>query len=272
MEAVDEKGIRRVCWIDGRLAPLDQPGVRADDSAFSEGRGCYTALRVVGGRSRFADRHAHRLQRGARELRIGEIDAARLLRAFEELAQAALPDGEGVLRFQVSRDGEGRLHVVGLPRAVGAERSQWSAIVAPFEHEGFTPYGALKVSNRLLQALASEGARDAGVDEAILFDTAGRLVEGARSNLLVSTGAGTLSTPPLERGAVNGIARQVVLERIPEVAELDVSRAQLAAAREIVAVNAVRGARPITQVDGRPVADGKPGPWAKRLSSALERD
>jgi D-alanine transaminase len=272
VEAVDDNGVRRVCWIDGQLAPLDRPAVRADDSAFSEGRGCYTTLRVVGGRCRFADRHARRLQHCARELRIGEIDPARLLRAFEELAKAAFADGEGVLRFQASRDGEGQLHVVGVPRAGGAERSQWSAIVAPFAHEGFTPYGGRKVSSRLLHALASEAARDAGVDEAVLFDAAGRLVEGSRSNLLVCTGAGALSTPPLERGAVNGIARQVVLERIPEVAVVDVSRKELAAAREIIAVNAARGARPITQLDGRPVADGQPGPCAKRLSSALEGD
>jgi branched-subunit amino acid aminotransferase/4-amino-4-deoxychorismate lyase len=272
VEAVDEKGVQRVCWIDGRLAPLDRPVVRADDSAFSEGRGCFTTLRVVGGRSRFADRHARRLQHSARELRIGEIDPAHLLRAFEELAKAAFADGDGVLRFQVSRDGEQRLHVVGLPRAAGAERSQWSAIVAPFAHEGPTPYGGQKVSSRLLHALASEAAREAGADEAVLFDAAGRLVEGSRSNLLVSTAVGALSTPPLERGAVDGIARQVVLERIPEVAEVDVSRAQLSAAREIIAVNAVRGARPITELDGRPVAEGRAGPWARRLSSALESD
>ncbi|GAG47375.1 unnamed protein product, partial [marine sediment metagenome] len=39
--------------------------VRADDSAFSEGRGCYTSVRIQAGRPRFAERHVQRLQRGA---------------------------------------------------------------------------------------------------------------------------------------------------------------------------------------------------------------
>ena len=37
-------------------------------------------------------------------------------------------------------------------------------------------------------------------------------------------------------------------------------------------MNAVRGALPITRLEGRPVGDGKPGPWARRLAAALEAD
>ena len=55
----------RVCWVDGRLEPLDRPAIRADDSAFSEGRGCYTSARVESGRARFAERYAARLARQA---------------------------------------------------------------------------------------------------------------------------------------------------------------------------------------------------------------
>jgi branched-subunit amino acid aminotransferase/4-amino-4-deoxychorismate lyase len=51
-----------------------------------------------------------------------------------------------------------------------------------------------------------------------------------------------------------------------------VSRAQLAAAREILATNAVRGVRPVIALDGRPVGDGKPGPWSQRLDLLLEED
>jgi len=229
-------------------------------------------MRVRAGRPRFAERHAQRLRRNARALRIGDLHEASLLRAFAELASAAFGDTDGILRFQASRDGEGRTHVVGVPRALEADRSEWSAIVAPFSHEGFTPYGGCKVSSRLFHALAYEAACDAGGDEAVLFDAAGRLVEGSRSNLFVVAASGELATPPLERGAVDGIARGVILERIAGVAEADVGRAELAAARELIAVNAVRGACPITALDGRPVADGRPGPWAERLDEALAKD
>jgi len=260
---------RPVCWVDGRLVPGDEPVVRADDSAFCEGRGCYTSVRVQAGRPRFAQRHVKRLQLGARALRLGNVDAEALERALSELARAAFPDGEGIVRLQISRDASAQLHVVGVPRSLGNERLEWCAVTSPLPHCGVVLPGGHKLTNRLVLGLAAEIAREAGADEALLFDTADRLVEGSRSNLLVVTREGTPATPPEDLGAVAGIALQVVLERVPEVRRQPVVRADLREAREIVALNAVRGARPITSLDGRPVAEGRPGPWAARLGEAL---
>ena len=55
-------------WVDGTLRPADAAAVRADDSAFSEGRGCYTSVRIRAGAPTFAKRHAQRLERDARAL------------------------------------------------------------------------------------------------------------------------------------------------------------------------------------------------------------
>jgi branched-subunit amino acid aminotransferase/4-amino-4-deoxychorismate lyase len=41
----------------------------------------------------------------------------------------------------------------------------------------------------------------------------------------------------------------------------------IVSARELISVNAVRGTIPIVEFDGRPIADGQPGPWAQRLKS-----
>jgi branched-chain amino acid aminotransferase len=131
--------------------------------------------------------------------------------------------------------------------------------------------GGHKLTNRLVQELAWDAARDAGVDEAVLFDGAGRLVEAARSNLIVFDAFGRLVTPPLERGAVAGIAREVLLERVKELRCRDVSASDLRAAREVVAVNAVRGARPIVRLDGREIGTGQ-GAAHDRLARALEAD
>jgi len=260
---------RQVCWVDGRLVPRDQPMVRADDSAFSEGRGCYTSVRIQAGRPRFAERHVQRLQRGARDLRLGSVDPAAVECALLELAEAAFPGGEGIVRLQISRDADAQLHLVGVPRGLGNERPEWSAVTSPLPHSGAVLPGGHKLTNRLVLGLAAEIAREAGADEALLFDAANRLVEGSRSNLLVVTREGTPATPPEELGAVAGIALQVVVERVPEVRRQPITRADLRAAREIVALNAVRGARPITCLDERPVAEGRPGPWAARLDEVL---
>lgn len=260
-------------WVDGSLADASDPVLRADDSAWLEGRGAYTSARVEGGRARFAERHARRLARAARELRIGELDPARVLRAFDELGRAAFGKGAGVVRLQASRDAEGRLHLVGVPRALGAEPDAWSAIVVRLPGAAGPARGAgLKVASRLSLALAADAARDAGADEALLVDAAGRLVEGARTNAIVVDESGRISTPPLELGAVAGIAREVLLERVPELGERVVCLGELGRAREIVVANAVRGARPLVRLDGRPVGDGAPGPWSQRLDEALASD
>jgi branched-subunit amino acid aminotransferase/4-amino-4-deoxychorismate lyase len=258
--------------VDRRLEPLERAVVRGDDSAFTEGRGCYTSARVEAGRPRFADRHVARLLRASRELRIGPLDESMVRRALEELARAAFGDGDGAVRLQASRDGDGQPHLVGVPRELGPERTAWRAILVPVAHGGAGLAAGLKVSSRLTLALAGEAADDAGVDEALLLDGAGRLVEGARSNVMLDVGDGRLTTPPLELGAVSGVSRQVVIERVPDVVEREVTRDELRGATEVIAVNAVRGACSIVDIDGRAVGDGRPGPWRARLAEVLAHD
>jgi D-alanine transaminase len=262
-----------VLWVDGRLEAAGRPVLRADDSAWLEGRGAYTSARVEAGRVRFAERHARRLARGARALGLGELAEQRVLRAFTELARAAFGEAPGVVRLQASRDAEGTLHLVGVPRALGPETDAWSAVVVRLPGaSGPGAAGGAKVASRLAQALAIDAARAAGADEALLLDAAGRLVEGARTNAIVVGADGRLATPPLALGAVAGIAREVLLERVPELEERVVLEPELRRAREIVATNSVRGARPVVRLDGAPVGDGRPGPWARRLDAALGGD
>lgn len=259
----------RLIWVDGELLPADRAVVHADDSAFAEGRGCYTSVGIASGRPRFPDRHLRRLQRGARALGLGEVAANAFERALSELAAAALPGGDGVIRLQLSRRPGHPLQLTAVPRDLGHDRAEWSAISAITRHPGASLAGGHKLTNRLLLALAADEATAAGVDEALLFDTADRLVEGSRCNLIVVGANGHPIAPSDDLGGVTGIALEVVLERLPQVRRGVIARDELGGAREIIALNSVRGARPITRLDGDPVADFPPGPWAARIQTAL---
>jgi branched-subunit amino acid aminotransferase/4-amino-4-deoxychorismate lyase len=256
-------------WVDGQLIDSDTAAVRADDSAFSSGRGCYTTGRFAGGGVRFGERVVRRLARDARTLDLGEVDGDLCLAGMVALGKAHFGAGEGVVRLQASRDGAGSLHLVGVARAVGPEPAEWRAISPPFPHEGPAPYAGAKVTNHLLFAMAREQAVRAGADEAALFDGEGFLIEGARSNFVLALGDGSLATPSLRRGGVAGVAREILLERLPEIAEVDLHRRTLGEIRELIAVNAVRGSRPVVELDGKPVGDGRPGPAALQLRETL---
>lgn len=260
-----------VVWVDGRLYPAGVAVVRADDSAFAEARGCYTSVRIRAGAARFADRHVRRLVRDARALGLPAVDARMLYRALRELARAAFFGGEGVVRLQLSRDGDGGLHVVGVPRGLGDDRAVWRAVTAPFAHPGAPLAGGHKLTSRLLLALASDAARAAGADEALLFDAGGTLVEGSRSNVVVQGADGELCTPPVERGAVAGIALEVVSERLPVLRRRDLSRRDLLAARGVAVVNAVRGARPLAALDATSLGSAGEA-LAARLAAVLDDD
>jgi branched-subunit amino acid aminotransferase/4-amino-4-deoxychorismate lyase len=134
------------------------------------------------------------------------------------------------------------------------------------------PWSGAKVTNHLLFVLAADYARSQGADEAVLFDTDGYLVEGSRSNLIVVDAEGRLSTPDLCRGGVAGVGLEVLCEREPMIRVRHIADAELTTARELIAVNSIRGPRPVVQLDGQPIADGKPGEHAARLAELFEAD
>jgi branched-subunit amino acid aminotransferase/4-amino-4-deoxychorismate lyase len=256
-------------WIDGQLVPAGAGALPLGDSAHASGLGCYTSARWLGGAVWHGERSARRLVRDARALGIGEIAEGRVLQAMAELGDACFGAAPGIVRFEASRSAAGAVCLTGTARALGAEPRAWRAICAPFPHPGPAPWGGAKVTSHLLFVAARERAAEAGVEESLLFDATGRLVEAARTSPLFVRADGALCTPPLARGGVAGVGLEVLGARFPELREADLRRGELGTLRELIAMNSVRGPVPIVEIDGRPVATGEPGPWALRLRDAL---
>lgn len=232
--------------------------------------GVFTTARVTAGRVRYLERHVARLCRDAAASGLAPLDPIRIRRALCELA-ARSPHPEAIARLAAIAGAGRELRLAASlhPVESDAPEREWSAVSAIARHPGARPGSGCKSCERALCDEALASARAAGADEALLFDAADRLVEGARSNLCFALAGAALATPPLARGAVAGVAREIARARVPELAERDLARAELGRLRELIAVNAVRGAVAITRVDGAPVGTGRPGPWARRLADAL---
>ena len=109
-------------------------------------------------------------------------------------------------------------------------------------------------------------ALDRGADTAVLCTPAGHLAEGPGFNLFVVKD-GTVWTP---RGNIlEGITRQTVLDLAVELGvparQADLSPDALRTADEAFLSSTAGGIMPVSQVDGKPLGAGKPGPVTTRF-------
>jgi branched-subunit amino acid aminotransferase/4-amino-4-deoxychorismate lyase len=121
---------------------------------------------------------------------------------------------------------------------------------------------------------AQRAARARGADDAVLVGLGGELLEAPTANLWWRTGQ-TLHTPSLGLGILAGITRAALLELAPalglKVLEGVFTAEDLAAADEAFCSSSTREVMPVVEVDGAPIADGRPGPAAADLQAALRR-
>ncbi len=200
---------------------------------------CTTGL-ARDGRLHLLRRHQARLRRDAPRAGLEPPDPERVADAVRALA----PGRARIVRIEV-RGGSGP-RLVAVARPLSREGPQWRALALPHPGPGPVP-GAKRPRHPALERALERAAR-LGCQEALLFDDRGRLVEGARSAVVVRTAAGTLVTPPAGLGGVRSLALDVLRETWRELGEADLDLADLLAAREVIAVNAVRGARSVVEI------------------------
>jgi len=109
-------------------------------------------------------------------------------------------------------------------------------------------------------------ALDRGRDLPVLVDLEGNITEGPGFNVFALK-EGRVMTP--ERTVLGGITRQTALDLLAEQNVETVigpfSPEQLRAADEAFITSTAGGIIPVTRVDGRPLAEGEPGPLSLRL-------
>lgn len=133
-------------------------------------------------------------------------------------------------------------------------------------HESFIP-AAKGTGQYLNSVMAKQEALRNGYDEAILLNTDGQVSEGSGENLFAVQG-GTVFTPPLSAGILDGITRNSVMDLLRDdgytVVEKDLLRSDLYISDELFFTGTAAEVTPIREVDNRAVGAGKPGPVTKR--------
>lgn len=112
--------------------------------------------------------------------------------------------------------------------------------VADQRIDPYNPFRYHKTTRRQGYEDAYQQAQAAGCDEALLLNTRGEVAEGSRTNVFIET-EGTLYTPPLSCGVLNGVYRRYLLSTRSEVSERILTLDDLHQAEVLYMTNAVRG-------------------------------
>lgn len=274
-------------WVDGELVPWADATVHVLSHALHYGSGVFEGIRAYETPEgtavfRLTD-HLRRLHRSARAYRIpltwsvdeltratfGVLSANRLEHgyirpiAFYGLGSIGLDPAPAELRCVIAAWRWGTyLGEEGVSRGIRAQVSSWRRIDAA----SFVP-SAKGTGQYLNSILAKQEAIAHGYDEAIMLNRDGHVSEGSGENLFVVRG-GTVFTPPLGAGILDGITRDSVSTLLREdgveVVEAAVTRGDLAGADEVFMTGTAAEVTPVREIDGGPVGPGEPGPVTRR--------
>jgi D-alanine transaminase len=246
-------------------------------------------------------RHVRRMQAGLDAVAI-DWDAAQLPRLTAELL-AANRLADAFVYWQITRGTpdlapgpvRSRVPVPNTPPTVFG----YASPIAPINFADPTPaakraitaadrrwlLGHVKSISLLGNLLASIDAAAASADEAIFIrdaDARQLVTEGTYTNVMIARrkpgsspsadplDAYDLATPDLESAPLlDGVTRQLLLALEPRLKARPVTRDELLAADEVLLLGTTTMVTTITHLDGKPVADARPGPVAQALMRML---
>jgi branched-chain amino acid aminotransferase len=190
-------------YVNGRFVPEAEATVSIFDRGFLYGDGVFETMRVYGGRIFRALDHFDRLSAGLEALKIQSPLTQEELRAACRVLIERNEVTEGVARVYVTRDS-----IVATLRRYVAQPVAIRAMISTVRID--PRLSRFKTANRLPYRLAQQEAVEASVNDAVLLNTTGRVVEFTTSNLFVVKD-NELLTPPLSDGPLPGVTRRVVL-------------------------------------------------------------
>lgn len=115
-----------------------------------------------------------------------------------------------------------------------------------------------KTSNRTLLDAERKKAVKRGFQEVIFMNSRGNVVEGSVSNLFYVSD-GTIYTPGVSSGLLDGVLRRFLLSVFPEIRESVVTKEDLLLADEIFLTNSLMGIMPVRSLQGKRFLTGGKG-------------
>jgi len=273
-------GLSEIAYVNGAYVPLNEAEVSILDRGFLFADGIYEVSAVLEGRLVDNASHLARLQRSVGEISLPLPEPLeRIVEIQRELiARNSLENG--LVYIEVTRGADAGRDFA-FPKGVKPTLVMFTSVKdivnAPAAKTGI---GVITVPDirwerrdiksvaLLAQVLAKQAAAQAGAGEAWMIED-GKVTEGGSSSAFILTQNDVLVTRENSSSILPGCTRKAVVklaeERQLRVEERSFTVEEALEAKEAFITSASLFVQPVISIDGKAVANGKPGPMAARL-------
>ncbi|HET7493125.1 MAG TPA: D-amino-acid transaminase [Bradyrhizobium sp.] len=269
-----------IAYVNGSYVPLSEAKVSILDRGFLFADGIYEVSAVLQGKLVDNESHLARLKRSVGEISLPLPESLERITEIQRELIARNGIENGLVYIEVTRGADvGRDFA--FPKNVKPTLVMFTSVKdivnAPAAKSGI---GVITVpdirwSRRdiksvalLAQVLAKQAAAEAGAGEAWMVED-GAVTEGGSSSAFILTQNDVLVTRQNSSSILPGCTRKAVVklaeERQLRVEERPFTIEEALAAKEAFITSASTFVQPVVSIDGKAVANGKPGPMATRL-------
>jgi D-alanine transaminase len=270
----------QIAYVNGSFVPLAEAKVSVLDRGFLFADGIYEVAAVLDGKLIDNASHLARLERSVGEIALALPETLDRIREIQKELIARNQLESGLVYLQVTR-GAAAGRDFAFPKDVRPTLILFTSVKdivnAPSAKSGIAVITVpdirwarrdIKSVALLAQVLAKQAAAEAGAGEAWMIED-GKVTEGGSSSAFILTHDDVLVTRNNSSAILPGCTRKAVValaeERQLRVEERLFSVEEALRAKEAFITSATVFVQPVVTIDGKPVANGKPGPMTDRL-------
>ena len=243
----------KVCLVNG----IKQNHIDIESRGLAYGDGLFTTAKIVNGEIQFLPKHIERLIAGCIKLKISPPSVADL---ENQLTPIAKNYSLAVLKIIISAKSGGRgykrsienshdviVMIYDFPLNIEYKREKGISLGVSRQRIGISPMlSGLKHLNRLEQVLLTEELTHSDFEELLVMNINNDVIEVTSANVFFIIN-NEIYTPDISHSGVNGIMRQVILNKYTDIIVKSISLEEIEKAQSIFICNCVMGIIPISQ-------------------------
>ena len=264
--------------INGQIVSRSAAHLDVHDIGFRRGYAAFDYLRILKGQAIFLEDHLDRFERSARLLHLTmTMDRASLIGHIHALIAKNNAKEAGLQLFLsggVAADGfnPGEAQLILIMTVLPKPKAEtYETGFKLISHRYQRDLPEIKSNNYFMAVYLSQTLKQTKASD-VLYHDGKRVLETTRSNIFIVKQDHRIVSP--DKDILPGITRKQILQIAPKIGKLelrDVALEELWDAKEIFVCSTTKGAMPVTQIDDKFIATGKPGEITQEIGEAYKK-